>query len=521
MHKYKTHVTYKASQTRRKMPEDIIAALLSKNFPSSPGSRPITIAIGGPGGTGKSTFAKKLAALIPDSAIMRLDDYKTPRAHRAGKNIFGAHPDANMMDLIAEHISLIKQNTPFDKPLYDNVTGTADKTETYTPTKFNILDGEISTYRKFRDNIDFSIFIDSDWKTQLATRTSRDVESRGYTREKAIETFLQSNLREFTKYGAESKNWADIHLYCSRDHSLAIESVASELYEHFEDLLAQHLATVDLSGLVVPVTTPFDADYKIDRRMYVEHLELLASQGVKRIMVNGTTAEFFSLTDDERKLMFNLSREYFPGVIIFHAGTDGITRTISQAKWAQDYGADAIVAIAPYYLASLSAGGIVDYFNAVAQCLEIPFILYNFPKHTQNPLTPEILAKINHFGMKDSAGDLSLIGATSHYYIGGDEKILTAYQQGAYGFVSARANAFARLFVQMENAIAENDNSAAPVQARITELKKEMTSSNAIAKLKYAISKQLPGYPTRLRLPLIELSQQEQQAMSEIVKKYA
>ena len=519
MHKYKTHLTYKTLHTRRKTPENIVCALLEAIFTAS-SLAPVTIAIGGPGGTGKSTFAEKLGGLLANSAILRLDDYKTPRAVRADQNIFGAHPEANMMDLAAEHISFIKQGIPFDKPVYDSAKGTCDRTEKFTPAVFNILDGEISTYRKFRDEVDLSIFIDSDWKTQLATRTGRDVDDRGYTREKAIKTFLQSNLREFTKYGAESKNWADIHLYCSSDYSLAIESIATNLYDHFENLLAQHLAAVDLSGLVVPVTTPFDSDYKIDKRMYIEHLELLASQGVKRIMVNGTTAEFFSLDDDERRMLLNLSREYFPGVIIFHAGTDSLSRTISQAQYGEHNGADAIVAIAPYYLADLDECGIVDYFNAIAEGIEVPFLLYNFPKHTQNPITPEMLSQIDHFGMKDSSGDLSLIPAAKRYYIGGDEKILSAYNKGAYGFVSARANAFAPLFVQLENAITSGDESAELIQAKVTELKNEMGSANAIAKLKYAISKQIPNYPTRLRLPLTDLSKQDAESMSVVTEKY-
>jgi len=276
----------------------------------------------------------------------------------------------------------------------------------------------------------------------------------------------------------------------------------------------------DLSGLVVPVTTPFDADYNIDKRMYVEHLEFLESQGVRRIMVNGTTAEFFSLTDDERHTMLDISREYFHGVIIFHAGCEGLKRTVAQARYGQDHGADAIAAIVPFFLASVNPQGIVDYFNAISSSVEIPFILYNFPKHTQNPLTPEMLSQINHFGIKDSAGDMSLIPATKRYYMGGDEKVLAAYGKGAYGFVSARANAFAQLFVELEKAITKNDMSAQPIQAKICELKNEMGSSNAIAKLKYAISRQIPNYPTRLRLPLRELSGQDQKIMSDLVTKY-
>ena len=211
---------------------EVLCELLLKVFSGE--SKPVVVAIGGPGGTGKSTFSEKLAGLLGEAAVFRLDDYKTPRQTRKGQNIFGAHPEANMMSLAVEHISRMKDNTAFDKPVYDSVTGEADTTERYQPMRFNILDGEISTYKEFREHVDFSVFIDAHYKTQLATRTSRDIEQRGYTWEKAILTFLHSNLREFKKYGAESKKWADLHIYCNEDYSLEIEAVASDHHHHFD-----------------------------------------------------------------------------------------------------------------------------------------------------------------------------------------------------------------------------------------------------------------------------------------------
>lgn len=168
----------------------------------------------------------------------------------------------------------------------------------------------------------------------------------------------------------------------------------------------EHEQYPEMSGLVVPVCTPFDENDAIEEGMYVKHLGLLAGQGVKRILVNGTTAEFFSLTVQERKRLMELSRRHFDGVLIFHAGCDGLAQTTELAKYGQDSGADAIAAIAPYYMASVSEQGMIDYFNALADTIKVPFILYNFPKHTQNGFTPEILSKIKHFGMKDSSADL-------------------------------------------------------------------------------------------------------------------
>ena len=82
------------------------------------------------------------------------------------------------MELLRDHLAEMKAGRTFRRPLYDPQTGEATNSTPYEPARFNILDGEIATYGELRDWVDFSIFIDSDWKTQLATRVERDVGER-------------------------------------------------------------------------------------------------------------------------------------------------------------------------------------------------------------------------------------------------------------------------------------------------------------------------------------------------------
>ncbi len=194
---------------------------------------PVLIAIGGAGGTGKSTFSKKLASALESSNVLHLDDYKTCRHFRKERGIFGPHPEANEMDLISEHLAMIKSNVIVDKPVYCPEAGRATKTEQYTPEHFNIIEGEVSTYNDFADIIDFHIFIDADLETQLQTRMSRDVHARGYTVKKALETFMGSNITEFKKYGSETKAWADTILFCDKDYLLTIREISSSLHDYF------------------------------------------------------------------------------------------------------------------------------------------------------------------------------------------------------------------------------------------------------------------------------------------------
>ena len=183
---------------------------------------PVLIAIGGPGGTGKTLFSLELAEHLESSQVLKLDDYKTERSFRAQKGIFGPHPQANEMELLVGHLKDIKENRTFFKPVYCSKLGAIDMTETYEPVKYNILDGEISTYEHFKGYIDFSVYIDAYISTQLKTRLTRDISDRGYSSEEAFNTFWGSNVKEFGEYGIKSRESADIILFCNEDYSLEV-----------------------------------------------------------------------------------------------------------------------------------------------------------------------------------------------------------------------------------------------------------------------------------------------------------
>lgn len=502
MHDNKLHIQYKHPAVRRRPVDELLAGLLLQRF----GNRqvPVLLAVGGPGGTGKSTFSRDLADKLGTAAVIRLDDYKTERNIRQKKNVLGPHPAANRIDLLCKNLDQLKRGEETRKPVYNKITGIPDRMETLKPEKFIILDGEISTYREFRHLIDFAVFIDSDWKTQLNTRITRDIEQRNYSREKAIATFLQSNLREFEEYGAESKSWADVHLYCGADYRLTIEAVDAGLFDELQEFVYAELECIDLSGLTVPVLTPFEAGGAIDQPAFIRHLEFLAEKGVRRVLVNGTTGEFFSLSAAERRLLLVLARRYFPGVVMFHAGSDSLTQAIEEVKWAEDYGSDAILALPPYYFAAAPREGIITFFQKLAEQTSLPFILYNFPLHTGNPLDMEILSAVKHFGLKDSGGDFSLMHPTTHYYVTEARRITEGYKAGAYGFFCGTANAEPELFVAIEQALRGRSENAADLQQQIDCLEDKFSSgADFIGAFKIATAAKLPDYPVTVRLPLI------------------
>lgn len=252
----------------------------------------------------------------------------------------------------------------------------------------------------------------------------------------------------------------------------------------------------ELKGLVVPVPTPFTESGAVDFGAFLAHLDWLAEYGVRNLLVNGTTGEFFSLTQDEQLKLLRTARENWAGMLIFHIGNLVFSQCAENARAAEDADADFLASLPPFYFAGAPADGIVQWFSELAESTALPLILYNFPKHTGNPLTPEILGRVPHYGIKDSAADPSLISATPRYFTGGDRKISAAYAAGAKGFVSASANIDPEPYLRIEREqMPEN-------QAAVNAVNERTSGPFAIVKIKQALAEIIPGYPPHVRLPL-------------------
>ncbi|MDT8318807.1 MAG: dihydrodipicolinate synthase family protein [bacterium] len=261
---------------------------------------------------------------------------------------------------------------------------------------------------------------------------------------------------------------------------------------------------LDLAGLIVPPTTPFNENMCVDEGALAMHLEFLGKHGVTRLLINGTTGEFFSLMPEERKLLLALARRHFSGIILFNTASDSLLQSIDAARWAEECGADAIVAMAPYYYAGAPSKGLVEYFNRLGGSVKLPLVLYNFERHTNNPLSPEILDGVKHVAIKDSSGDRLLIESTSCYLAGTSRQMVEWHEAGAKGFVSSLANHQPDLYVRLEECLSDgNIDNAKKLQKEIIGRCADMESKNEIAAIKEKLSALIPGYPTRMRLPLL------------------
>lgn len=336
----KIHVQYSNKRARRQ-PAKILARLIKAM--SSDSSCPFIVLIGGPGGSGKSTIAGKIQAQLNNAAILALDDYKTSRVLRKAHNIFGPHPKANEMAMIKKHLVCLKNGRPFDKPVYNRRLGRISRFEKFSPSPVTLVEGEVATYQPFRKSAHLTLFVDAHWNTLLNARLIRDIGQRGYDTDKTIATFLHSNLREFQRYGADSKRHADIHIYCDEDFHFFIESIEQRLFETYQNIFEPDLNPIDTTTAPVDIPVPLNEDLTPDLKTYDEYLNALFHQGIHRIIVGHFCAEHITLTPPEKKILFQSACEFFPGEIFSYIPAGNLEETRGLVNSAREYGADCIL----------------------------------------------------------------------------------------------------------------------------------------------------------------------------------
>ena len=189
------------------------AALPMLNEASARLGRPVLIGIGGPGGSGKSTFCSELSRHLEDARILPLDDYRKPR-HERPPGIYGSHPAGNHLDLLGKHLEAARAGRGFKRPVFCRARGAANATEAVPAGRFLLADGEIAAHRGVRSQFDLRILVLADWSQQWRARMGRDRSERSCSLRKAVTLFLISNLRDYPRHSHGARH--DAHLILRR-----------------------------------------------------------------------------------------------------------------------------------------------------------------------------------------------------------------------------------------------------------------------------------------------------------------
>ncbi|MGI8918124.1 MAG: dihydrodipicolinate synthase family protein [Pyrinomonadaceae bacterium] len=280
-----------------------------------------------------------------------------------------------------------------------------------------------------------------------------------------------------------------------------------------------------LSGILLPITTPFTSDEEIDSKGLQANLRFWNASGIVGYVVLGSTGERVNLDERECQEVIETARAEVPRELSFiiGAGQESRRGTINEIKRAAAAGADAVLVITPhFYRAAITQDALVEHYLAVADSSPVPVLLYSMPDLTGVRIEPETAAQLsqhpNIIGIKDSSAEVAKLRETirlsppNFAVLTGNGTVLSeTLAAGARGGILAVACVATTMCLAIFRAVESRDlDRAAALQEGLTPLAKAVTTRFGIGGLKAALEmKRLAG--GAVRAPLMRRTELERE----------
>lgn len=264
------------------------------------------------------------------------------------------------------------------------------------------------------------------------------------------------------------------------------------------------------------MVTPFTAAGELDLDAARALARKLVDDGCDGLVVTGTTGETSTLTDEENVAMFKAVVEEVGdrAAVVAGSGTNDTRHSINLSRMAKEAGVDGLLLVTPYYNKP-SQAGIQAHFEAIADAVDLPVMLYDIPGRSVKPIETETIVALskhpNIVALKDAKGDLmettKVIAQTDlDIYSGEDGLTLPLLAIGAIGLVSVTAHIAAPQYRTMIDAVANGDLATArKAHADIDPLQRAVMSHLQGAVASKTILQRQGVLPTaHVRLPLVE-----------------
>ena len=198
--------------------------------------------------------------------------------------------------------------------------------------------------------------------------------------------------------------------------------------------------------VLTAMVTPFDAGGRLDLARAEELAAHLVDLGNDGLVLNGTTGEAPTTTDEEKAALVRAVVCSVGGraTVVAGAGTYDTAHSVHLARAAERAGAHGLLVVTPYYSRPPQAG-LLAHFTAVADATGLPVMLYDIPPRSVVPIEADTLRRLAEHpriaAVKDARGDFrvatDIIATTGLAYYSGDDPVnLPLLAVGAVGFVS-------------------------------------------------------------------------------------
>ncbi|MEA2647057.1 MAG: 4-hydroxy-tetrahydrodipicolinate synthase [Chloroflexota bacterium] len=205
--------------------------------------------------------------------------------------------------------------------------------------------------------------------------------------------------------------------------------------------------TPDLGRVLTAMVTPFKREGGLDLAQAERLADYLVANGNDGLVVCGTTGESPTLAHDEKLDLLRAVRGAVPGhPVVMGTGSNDTAASISLSREALGLGADAVMAVVPYYNKPPQKS-LYAHFRAIAEGIDGPVMMYNVPSRTIANLAAETSARLseveNIVALKEASTDLSQCAAVAaavapgfRVYSGEDSLTLSMMAVGFHGVVS-------------------------------------------------------------------------------------
>ncbi len=206
-------------------------------------------------------------------------------------------------------------------------------------------------------------------------------------------------------------------------------------------------------GAGVALVTPMNQDGSVNYDVLRNLVEEQISGGTDCIIACGTTGEASTLSEKEHmdvvKFIIECVNHRIP--VIAGTGSNCTATAVALSRQAEEYGADGLLLVTPYYNKA-TQGGLIRHYTAIADAVKIPCILYNVPSRTGVTIQPETMAYLyknvsNIAGTKDATGNISMttklmtmVDEDFLLYSGDDDEIIPILAIGGSGIISVLSN---------------------------------------------------------------------------------
>ncbi|SSB98863.1 4-hydroxy-tetrahydrodipicolinate synthase [Pseudomonas sp. 43mfcvi1.1] len=220
------------------------------------------------------------------------------------------------------------------------------------------------------------------------------------------------------------------------------------------------------SGLNLAVTTPFDAQGRIDYPRFETLLERYLTAGVEGFVLSSGTGMHVYLRQEESRQLVAFGTQVIKGRARVIVQTSALLadEVVQRTRHAAECGADGVMVLPPFFEGPTDDQSIIDFYATVSEA-GLPIIGYNVPQAVGVEVTPSLLRQLseipNFVSVKDSSGDLaaqaSLIRTGLPTMNGADPLVPYALFAGAAGLIWGGANMAPRSCVAVVKAAIEQD----------------------------------------------------------------